>query len=308
MTDALGKGHGYKAVYNSPGTYDAMLLPHYYSGAEDIELIASVLAEHYGPPRRQLNIAEFGCGTGRITEQLAPYARRLVAIDSSPVMLAVVQKRFPPVQTRCLDIRRAVTKMLNEGLAGAFELIGAFWSLSYPLGEYFETITADGIDVVADEDGARRKATEFVRDLLRLVSRNGHLLVLFFDAESREQRLVTQAWEKIAPFPRGGRSYTRHLLADELRAAEDRNEGWLTHTRMSGVAVAPSREAARRWFNHVHFKSLSALLSDPEVQTAVAGFVDEHSQPSGEVILPSGVHLFDFHADRDLHHHLPRLR
>jgi len=308
MTDAIREATEFKAVYQTAGIYDAVLPPHYYSGAEDIDLIARLLAEHYGPPRHQLSMAEFGCGTGRITGRLAPYARRLVAIDSSPAMLGSFQERFPHAQTQCLDTRQAVTQMLDEGLAGAFDVVGAFWSLSYPLGECFEGLTADGVDPVPDGDGAHRQATQFVRNLVRLVADNGHLVVLLFDAETREQRLVTRAWETIAPSPRGGRSYTRHLLLGQLRAAEDRGEGWLTHTRRSGVAVAPSSDAAREWFNHVHFKNLSALVNDPEVQAAVAVFVDEHTKLSGEVILPSGVHLIDFHAARGPRHHLPRRR
>lgn len=78
---------------------------------------------------------------------------------------------------------------------------------------------------------------------------------------------MTQLWERIAPFPDGGRSYTRNLLIDELCAAEDRGEGWLTHTRRGGVAVAPSRDAARTWFTHLHFKDLPALVNGPNGAT-----------------------------------------
>jgi SAM-dependent methyltransferase len=308
MTDVTRDANGFSAVYRSAGIYNAVLLPHYYSGADDVDLVVRLLTEHYGLPRRHLSIAEFGCGTGRVTARLAPYARRLVAVDSSPVMLGTFHRLFPQIETRCLDTREAVAQMLDDGLAGSVDVVGAFWSLSYPLGDCFETLTHDGIRPVPDRAVARRQAEQFVRNLVRLIARNGHLVVLFFDSETREQRLVTRAWEKIAPFPRGGRGYTLQILLEGLRASEDRGEGFLTHTRTSGVAVAQSRDRARAWFNQVHFKDLSELVNDPEVQADVAMFVEEHTQPSGEVILPSGAHLIDFQVTRDPRHHLPRSR
>jgi len=114
-----------------------------------------------------------------------------------------------------------------------------------------------------------------VHDLVSLVTEGGHVLVLFFDSDTPEQRLVTRVWEKIAPFPEGGRGYTRLLLLDELRAAEDHGDGWLTHTRTGGVALASSKDAAKAWFNHLHFKNMPALVGDPEIQAEVAAFVDD---------------------------------
>jgi SAM-dependent methyltransferase len=308
MTSHNDKIGQFKAAYRTAGLYDTVLPPHYYRGGEDVDLIAGLMAEHYGPQRHHLTIAEFGCGTGRVTTRLAPYARRLVVVDSSPAMLDTFQARFPHAETRCADTRQALTAMLDDGLAGAFDVVGAFWSLSYPLGDYFEELTAEGIRPVPDQTAAREQASQFVRNLLRLLAQDGHLLVLFFDSDTREQRLVTRAWETIAPFPDGGRGYTRTLLVDELRAAEDRGEGWLTHTRIGGVAVVPSAAAARAWFNHLHFKDLPALITNTRIQAEVAAFVAEHAQPSGEVILPTGVHLIDFHVTRDPRHHLPRPR
>src|SRR5260370_38456548 len=150
MTDASSEATEFKAVYRSAGIYDTVLPPHYYRGAKDVDLVVRLMAEHYGPPRHELRIAEFGCGTGRVTARLAPYARQLVAIDSAQAMLETFRAKFPGVETRCSDTRQAVVQMLQEGLAGAFDVVGAFWSLSYPLGDCFEEMTADGIRPVAD--------------------------------------------------------------------------------------------------------------------------------------------------------------
>jgi len=298
----------FKSVYRSEGIYDAVLPAHYYGGQEDGDLVTQIIERRFGVPRQTLDVLELGCGTGRLTAQLAPYARRLVAIDSSAAMLSTFRARFPKAEAHQADIPLAVSRLLADGQAGAFDLVGAFWSLNYPLGEFFEEMTADGVRPVLDQAAGRREAGRLVRDVLSLVAENGHLIVLFFDSQTPEQRLVTRAWERIAPFPEGGRGYTRLLLLEELREAEDRGVGHLTHIRTAGVALAASKDAATVWFNRLHFKDMPALVHNPEVQAEVAASVNAHTLQSGEVALPSGIHLIDFHVTADPHHHLPPQR
>ncbi|MDG4765117.1 class I SAM-dependent methyltransferase [Solwaraspora sp. WMMD406] len=297
----MSRENGFKSVYEAVGVYDRVLLPHFYDGIEDIDLVGRFMAEKYGSPGTacQLSIVEFGCGTGRITARLAPYARRLVGVDYSPAMIEAFQARYPHARTHCLDTREAVAGLLDDGQADAFDVVAAFWSLSYPLGECFEQMTADGIRPEPDTGSARRRAGQLVRDLLRLVAPGGHLLVLFFDSETREQHMVTRLWEKLAPFPEGGRGYTRQLLLDELYAAERRGQGNLTHVRRAGVATASDRDAARAWFATVHLKGMPALVDDPQAQRDIDQFVTACSRPSGQVDIPTGVHVIDFTMSQD---------
>ncbi|MEV0217274.1 class I SAM-dependent methyltransferase [Micromonospora sp. NPDC050695] len=286
----------FRAVYHAPGIYEQVLLPHFFDGVEDVDLVARLMLEHYGQPGndRRLNVLDLGCGTGRVTTVLAPYAATLYGIDSGGPMIAAFRQRFPDAQAACLDIREAVEAMHAKGLAGTFDVVGAFWSLSYPILDLFEEMTSEGIRPRADAADARRRADGFVRDVLSLVAPNGRLIVMFFDSETPEQRLVTQLWEQIAPFPGTGRGYAREIVIEGLRDAESRGEGRLVHTRRGGVAAAPTPDAARRWFEIVHLKSFPALVSDPTTRAAVERFAREHEQPSGEVLIPSGVHLIDF--------------
>lgn len=295
----------FRAVYETAGVYDQRRLPHYYHGVEDVDLVTDLLDTHYGKPASSLAVVEFGCGTGRITARLAPYAHQLIAVDYSPTMIETVRSRFPQAQTICADTRDAVSGLLNDGHGSEFDLVAAFWSLSYPIGEYFETMTADGIQPVTDNAHAREQALGFVRQMVDLVAPGGHLLALFFDAETPEQRLVTRLWERIAPFPEGGRSYTLNLLLSGLRQAEDAGRGTLTHTRYAGTAWAPNRDAALAWFNVVHLKSFAALVNDPDVQQEIGDLIARYEQSSGAVALPSGVHVIDFHATPHPACHLP---
>jgi SAM-dependent methyltransferase len=298
---------GFRSVYRSADTYDGVMLPHYFDGVDDGDLVARLMAEHYGSPGplRDLRIVEFGCGTGRVTSRLAPYAASLVAVDSSPSMVSAFRRRYPDADARCVGTAEAVASLLADGLAGGFDVVGAFWSLSYPLSDCFEEVTERGVRPVADIAVARERAGRLVRDVIRLVAPDGHLLILYFDPDTREQRLVTRLWERIARFPYDRRGHTRQLLVDELRAAEDRDEGWLTCTRRSGVAVASTRERGREWFDRLHLKDVPALVDDPEVRRQVDQFLDACTRPDGRILIPSGVHVIDFHAAPGAERHLP---
>ncbi|MGQ4616911.1 methyltransferase [Nocardia sp. R7R-8] len=286
----------FRSVYETEGVYDRLLLRHFFGGAEDTELMRNRMTELFGAPDRALRIAEFGCGTGRITRVLAPYAHELILADYSTAMITAASQGFPQARTLCTDTRDAVATLLSEGRSATFDVVAAFWSLSYPLGEFFETLSASGIVPNPEPAHSRNQATAFVHHMVDLLAPNGHLTALFFDAESPEQRLVTRGWERVAPFPEGGRSYTRDLLIDALRQLEERGRGTLNHTRLGGVAWAPAPAAARDWFFGVHFKHHPQLMADPELARIVDAFIDQHRLPDGAVALPSGVHVIDFHC------------
>lgn len=70
-------------------------------------------------PRRR--VLDVGCGTGLLTEKIAPFVKEVVAVDTSPGMLAVLaDKGLPNVELRCADIDHAVVPW-----SGRFDLIVA---------------------------------------------------------------------------------------------------------------------------------------------------------------------------------------
>ncbi len=297
----------FREIYQVPGLYDQLLLPHYFDGVEDTELISRLMRHHYGSPLDHpgLSIAELGCGTGRVTACLVPYAQRLRATDYSQSMIDSFRFRYPAAEALQQETTVAVRHMLDQGMAHSFDVVGAFWSLSYPMMDYFEQLSTDGIVPRSDLAQSRRQAGGLVRDILRLLAPGGHLLALFFDSETPEQRLVTRAWEKVAPFPGTGRGYTREILLEELQDAEARGEGRLRYSRLGGIAVAPNPAAARAWFATVHMKSLPMLMDDPTVHSEIDAFADAYTQPTGEVLIPTGAYVIDFWAGR-AERHRPR--
>lgn len=286
-----------RAVYEADGLYEQLLLPHYFDGISDTDLVASWMIQHYGQPTPTRRIAEFGCGTGRITTTLTGYAEQLVLADYSNTMIEAVTARFPQARTICADTRDAVDTLLDEHGTCQFDLVASFWSLSYPLSEHFETMSPTGdICVKSDLVLARAQAGAFVERLVDLLVPGGHLLVWLFDSDSPEQQLVTRAWEKVAPFPDGGRAYTRTVLLDALRDAEARGRGSLTYSRIGGVAVAQDTAAGRGWFFGEHFKHHPLLLADLDLCDEVEAFLARHRLPDGRIAIPSGAYVIDFRA------------
>lgn len=290
MTDTLP----FRAVYHAPDIYDRILLPHWFDGIEDIDHVRALMHRCYGPAPEsgRMRTLELGCGTGRVTAALAPYASSLYGVDFGRPMLDVFRTRYPDATTELADIASAVERLHAAG--ERFDIVGAFWSLSYPIGDCFEDLTADGIRPRPELAAGVAEAKELVRKIVDLIADGGHLIALFFDSDAPEQRVVTRAWERIAPFPGTGRGFARETLLAALRDAEEDDLGRLTHTRTGGLSVAPDPQAAIHWFTIIHLKSMPALVDDPDIRTEIETFVRQHTTDDGRVLLPTGMHLIDF--------------
>lgn len=86
-----------------------------------------------------LNILDFGCGTGLLTEQISPLANRIVALDSSKKMVSILNsKNLPNVTTLSESLSEdAINK--NTSLQNKFNLIVASSVLGF-IPEYESTL------------------------------------------------------------------------------------------------------------------------------------------------------------------------
>lgn len=72
-----------------------------------------------------LNILDFGCGTGLLTEKMAPIANQILAVDSSEKMISVLNgKRLQNVTTLAVNLSEETIKA-HEPLQKKFDLIVA---------------------------------------------------------------------------------------------------------------------------------------------------------------------------------------
>lgn len=233
-----------------------------------------------------------------MTGLLTTYASQLHLVDESEGMIARVRTEFPEAYCESVDIEMALRRLARRG--AAFDVVGSFWSMSYPLLECFEDTTACGVRHVGDLETGIRRAGRVLDDLLDVLAPGGHLLMLFFDANSAEQRLVTRLWEQHALFPGTGRDFTWNLLIGALRSAENAGRGRLRHRRCTGFALADNEFAARRWFLLGHLNGMPELVDDPRICAEVREFVAAHRRSDGKVALPSAVHVVHYENDANL--------
>jgi len=81
-------------------------------------------------PKRDMDVLDFGCGTGLVTLRLQPLVRTILGADSSEGMLAVLQGKIKEngvtnVQTRLVDFEK------GDRVEGAFHLIVSSMTLHH---------------------------------------------------------------------------------------------------------------------------------------------------------------------------------
>ena len=86
-----------------------------------------------------LNILDFGCGTGLLTEKLSPFAKQIVALDSSRKMISVLNDKKLPNVNAISDPLSENTIKENELLKNKFDLIVASSVFGF-LPEYESTL------------------------------------------------------------------------------------------------------------------------------------------------------------------------
>ncbi|MFK7697301.1 class I SAM-dependent methyltransferase [Paenibacillus sp. HJGM_3] len=83
-------------------------------------------------PIRGLDVVDVGAGTGRLTLELAPHARSVVALDASAAMLGVTRRRLDTAGLASEHVRTAVADHRALPLAdGSADLIVAGWTICY---------------------------------------------------------------------------------------------------------------------------------------------------------------------------------
>lgn len=105
----------------------------------------------------QMDVLDFGCGTGLLTLRLQPLVRSVTGIDSAPGMLEVLNAKIsdqhiPNVTTRCLDLEK------GDLLEGRYHLIVSSMTFHHVkdigrlLGAFHKALMPGGTISIADLD------------------------------------------------------------------------------------------------------------------------------------------------------------
>jgi ubiquinone/menaquinone biosynthesis C-methylase UbiE len=62
------------------------------------------------PLKREASLLDFGAGTGLLTERLAPYVGRIIAVDISPSMIERLEEKAAKLPCRVETLRRDLTE------------------------------------------------------------------------------------------------------------------------------------------------------------------------------------------------------
>jgi ubiquinone/menaquinone biosynthesis C-methylase UbiE len=170
-----------------------------------------------------MDILDFGCGTGLLTMRLQPLARSITGVDSSQGMIDVLKtkikdQKLANVRTLHLDIEK------GDLIDGSYNLITSSMTLHHIkdiqplLGQFFKAIRPGGYLCIADldlDDGQFHGGNNdgvFHDGFDRAVMRQMFASAGFVDVGDRTAATV------VKPVPGGTRSFTVFLTSGRKKA------------------------------------------------------------------------------------------
>jgi ubiquinone/menaquinone biosynthesis C-methylase UbiE len=107
--------------------------------------------------RPDMDVLDFGCGTGLLTLELQPLVRSITGVDSSPGMLEVFRKKIAAMQpgnvkTGLLDVEK------GDSLTGKYHLVVSSMALHHVknihrlLAQFHHVLVPSGLLCIADLD------------------------------------------------------------------------------------------------------------------------------------------------------------
>lgn len=106
---------------------------------------------------QEMDVMDFGCGTGLLAVELQPLVRSVTCVDSSPGMLDILARK---IADRNLDTMQTMLADCDRGdvLAGRYDLVAScmtlhhVWDLPRLFGQLFNVVAPGGHLAIADLD------------------------------------------------------------------------------------------------------------------------------------------------------------
>jgi len=124
------------------------------------DIARTIIAEI--PLTADMDVLDFGCGTGLVTLALQPFVRFVTGVDSSPGMLEVLQRKISEYGLANVNALRADLDR-GDKLSGAYHLVVSSMTLHHIrdidslLKQFYQILHPSGVLCVADldEEGGR---------------------------------------------------------------------------------------------------------------------------------------------------------
>ncbi|HWP95682.1 MAG TPA: class I SAM-dependent methyltransferase [Syntrophomonadaceae bacterium] len=164
-----------------------------------------------------MNVMDFGCGTGLLTLQLQPLVGSIIGVDSSPGMLQVLSKKIESqnlanVSTHHLDVEQ------GQNLKGFYDLVVSSMTLHHiqeiqPLiRQFYDVLLPNGYLCIADLDSDDGKFHESNEGVFHF-GFDRDMMCRFFEEAGFEGIEVGTAAEILKPVAgEGGRLFTVFLI------------------------------------------------------------------------------------------------
>lgn len=147
-------------------------------------------------PGRDMDVLDFGCGTGLVTLRLRPHVRTMTGVDSSPGMLGVLEEKIKTqgltgVRTQLVDFEK------NERVQGSYHLLVSSMTLHHVpdsaalFQQWYELLLPGGMLCFADLDAEDGSFHGDNTGVFHLGFERAHLKELLLKAGFRDLRDTT---------------------------------------------------------------------------------------------------------------------
>jgi ubiquinone/menaquinone biosynthesis C-methylase UbiE len=174
---------------------------------------------------RDMDVLDFGCGTGLLTLQLQPKVRSIIGVDSSEGMLAVLWTKIARANLKNVDVAH-IDLDRGQSLPGRYDLIVSSMTLHHILdvgrllAQFRRIIKPGGWLCIADLDSDGGRFHEDSTGVFHPGFDRSALSSAFEAAGFHDARSVTAA-EIVKPAPGGGAThFTVFLMTGRIGAFE----------------------------------------------------------------------------------------
>lgn len=145
-----------------------------------------------------MDVLDFGCGTGLLTLQIQPFVRSITGVDSSPAMLDVLKQKseaekLSNVYTHCLDVEN------GDEITGEYDLIVSAMTLHHIrdvpalLAQFYRVCRFGATLCIADLDAENGQFHEDNKGVFHFGFERSALQQAFADAGFMDSQSLTAA-------------------------------------------------------------------------------------------------------------------